>query len=349
MKKWKKVLIYPEMAIIKAIEILDKSNMQIVLVVDQRNFLLGTVTDGDIRRGILRGISLSASVDQVMNCHPTVAKRADSSESRFRIMKSKQLHHIPIVDADGCVTGIETLDDLILTSEMDNLVVLMAGGLGTRLRPLTDHCPKPLLKVGGKPILETIVESFVEQGFHNFCFSVNYMASSIEEYFGNGAKWGAEIRYIREDSVLGTAGALGLLPERTNLPVIVMNSDLLTKVDFRHLLKFHNEQKAKATMCVREYVYQIPYGVVTLDEQRVASIEEKPVQRHLVSAGINILDPEVVDLIQQNVYLDMPTLFRNLIQQGYETTVFPIREYWLDIGRLEDYDRANGEFSTFFK
>jgi dTDP-glucose pyrophosphorylase len=349
MKDWKKILLLPSTSIREALQIIDSSAMQIALVVDETDRLLGTVTDGDIRRGILKGIALEEAVQRIMNAHPTVAKSYERRDIVLAVMKLKRLNHIPVVDDDGCVIKVETLQDLIRVDERDNWVVLMAGGLGTRLRPLTDDCPKPLLKIGGKPVLETILENFMEYGFRRFYVSVNYHAEMVEEYFADGSRWGAEIQYIREDKRMGTAGALSLLPQKPEKPILVMNGDLLTKVNFQQLLDFHLDHQAQATMCVREYKYQIPYGVVKMDRHLLKSIVEKPVERFLVNAGIYVLEPNALDYIPADEYFDMPNLFKEIIGHDGETTVFPIREYWLDIGQMSDFERASGEFGEVFK
>ena len=345
---WRNLLVTPETPILETLQIIDVNARQIALVVDQHERLLGTVTDGDIRRGLLKGRALSDPVSMVMNAYPTVASPYDSRENILALMKIKQLHQIPIVDEDGRIVHVEILDNLLQPVKKNNWVVLMAGGLGTRLRPLTEDCPKPLLKVGNKPLLETILLSFVEQGFHRFYISVKYKAEMIQEYFGNGQSWGVDIRYLHETNSLGTAGALSLLPERPTDSFIVMNGDLLTKVNFEQLLDFHKTYRAQATMCVREYDHQVPYGVVKLDKHRLLGIEEKPVQRFFVNAGIYVLNPEVIEFIPHNQYFDMPSLFDVLVKEKKQTIAFPIREYWLDIGRLADFERANMEFAEVF-
>ena len=349
MNRWKDVLVKPNTSILDAIQILDKSSLQIVLVVNGQDQLLGTITDGDIRRGILKGFTLDTHVQRIMNPEPTVARVNDSGDSILAVMKSKTLHHIPLVDESRILRGLKTIDDLIQPQNRENWVVLMAGGMGRRLRPLTDDCPKPMLNVGNKPLLETILENFIEHGFRKFYFAVNFMADVIKSYFGDGSRWGAEIYYLHEKERLGTAGALSLLAEKPNEPVLVMNSDLLTKVNFNQLLDFHIGQHSKATMCVREYDFQVPYGVVNISSQRIISIDEKPIQRFFVNAGIYVLEPSMLKLIPPNVYFDMPTLFEKIVSQCEETAAFPIREYWLDIGRIADFDRAKGEFSKVFK
>lgn len=322
--------------------------MQIVLVADASSRLLGTVTDGDIRRGILRGLGVDDPIDSVMNRESTVARVGDDQEQMLAVMRLKQLHQLPVLDHDNVIVGLQTLDELVQLPQRENVVVLMAGGLGSRLRPLTDECPKPMLQVGNKPLLETILGNFVEHGFRKFLISVNYMADKLVTHFGNGAAWGVEIEYLNETQRLGTAGALGLIQERPQLPMIVMNGDILTKVNFQQLLDFHTSHKAMATMCVREYDFQVPYGVVRLDHHRILGIDEKPVQRFFVNAGIYVLEPSVLDAIPRNTFFDMPTLFEKVAANAGETAAFPIREYWLDIGQMADYDRANGEFAHIF-
>lgn len=345
---WQKICVSPGSSIRQAIEVMDAGSMQIVLVADAANRLLGTVTDGDIRRGILRGLGVDDPVDSVMNRESTVARVGDDQEQMLAIMRLKHLHQLPVLDQDNSIVGLQTLDELVQLPRRENVVVLMAGGLGSRLRPLTDDCPKPMLQVGNKPLLETILCNFVEHGFRKFLVSVNYMADKVVAHFGNGAKWGVEIEYLHETQRLGTAGALGLIRERSELPMIVMNGDILTKVNFQQLLDFHVSHKAKATMCVREYDFQVPYGVVKLNHHRIVGIDEKPVQRFFVNAGIYVLNPDVLEVIPRNSFFDMPTLFENVAASGNETAAFPIREYWLDIGQMADYDRANGEFARVF-
>lgn len=348
MVNWKKVLLSPSTPIIKAIEIIDAGALQIALVVSEEGCLLGTLTDGDIRRGILKGISLNNPVSQVMNNNPTVVRDNEDTETIISTMKNKNVFQIPVVNERGIIVDLAVLKDLLNPKKRNNVVVIMAGGMGSRLRPLTDDCPKPLLKVGGKPLLETILENFLEFGLYNFYFSVNYKAEMIKQHFGDGSRWGANIEYISEVKRIGTAGALGLLPERPKNTILVMNGDLLTKINFEHLLDFHADTKAAATMCVKKYNFQIPYGVVKTDKHRLIEIEEKPVKTFFISAGIYAIEPGAIDLIPKNAYFDMPGLFEKLIKENRETSVFPIREYWLDIGRKDDFDKANGEFSEVF-
>jgi dTDP-glucose pyrophosphorylase len=334
---------------LEAIRVIDLSSLQIALVVDGDNRLCGTVTDGDIRRGILKNISMESPVLQIMNQNPIYARLNDGLENILALMQLKELRHMPIVDESGCVVGVEILEDLVRMHEKENWVILMAGGEGNRLRPITEDCPKPLIKVGNKPILETILENFIEYGFRRFYISVHYKAEMVREYFRNGSRWGVEIRYLNEDRAMGTAGALSLIPEKPGQPILVMNGDLLTKINFQQLLDFHIENQSQATMCVREYDIQVPFGVVTMERHRLLSVEEKPIQRCFVSAGIYVLEPQILDLVPQDSYYDMPELFTKVIANGLEAAAFPIREYWLDIGRIDELERAKIEYVEVFK
>jgi dTDP-glucose pyrophosphorylase len=346
---WHKTLIGPDTSIQSAIAVLDEAGLQICLVVDGERHLLGTVTDGDIRRGILRGVALADPIQAIMNTRFRFGRPSDSPAHLLDVLNSAVIHQLPIVAPDGRVV------DLVLDTELHrrheprpNWVVLMAGGLGNRLRPLTDDTPKPLLKVGRKPLLETIVDNFVAMDFRRFYISVNYRADQVKDHFGDGSAFGCEIRYLEEKDRLGTAGALSLMPERPEAPFVVMNGDVLTKVNFASLIKFHDEQGAEATMCVREYDFQVPYGVVNLDGDRIASVVEKPVQSFFVNAGIYTISPSALDLVPKGRYFDMPELFSTLIAGQRSTSAFPVREYWIDIGRLDDFERANGEFASIF-
>jgi dTDP-glucose pyrophosphorylase len=348
MSAWARLLLSPDASVRDAIKCIDAGGMQIALVVDAQHKLIGTISDGDVRRGILRGVSLDAPSSGIMNRSPTVVTSGENREVIIATMRARQLHKIPVLDSQGRLVGLESLDELVRPAPRENLVVLMAGGLGARLRPLTEERPKPMLVIGGRPILETILLNFIESGFHRFYISVNYMAEIVEAHFGDGSRWGVEIRYIHEPERMGTAGAVGLLPEKPSAPLVVMNGDLLTKINFASLLDFHLSHAATGTMCVREYDLQVPYGVVKLKEHRLLSVEEKPVHRFFVNAGIYVLSPEAVSMIPPSFY-DMPTLFEKLVAEGRETAVFPIREYWLDIGHLADLEKANGEFDVHFE
>ncbi len=346
---WKQISVRPDQTIRETLEVIDEGAVQIAIVVNEHDQLEGVATDGDIRRGILDDLDLDAPVASIMNEDPITARPQEDRQSLIDTMQARRIHQVPLVDYQGQVVGIEVLDDLLETEARPNPVVLMAGGLGTRLRPLTEDCPKPLLEVGDKPILETILEGFIAHGFHRFYLSVNYKAGMIEDYFGDGSDWGVDISYVHEEKRLGTAGPLSLLPERPEETMIVMNGDLLTKLDFAYLLDFHRKHEVAATMCVREHETQVPYGVIETDDEYMEGIVEKPTERYFVNAGIYVLEPETLEYVPKNEFFDMPDLFERLIEERREATVFPVREYWQDVGRKEDFQRVNGEYEEVFE
>lgn len=348
MNSWQDTLVRESASIRDAMSVLDRGGAQIALVVDWKTRLLGVVTDGDIRRGILRGIGLDDPVFQVMRPDCVTVSVEDGRQKALELMRTHDLKQVPVVDASGCVVGLHVLK-LALPTERDNWVLLMVGGLGQRLRPFTEVMPKPLLPLGGRPLLEIIIDNFVAQGFRRFYLSVNYKAEMVQMVIGDGARFGAQIEYIHEEARLGTAGALGLLPSPPQAPLIVMNGDLLTKVDFGHMLAAHAEQGCAATMAVRDFRIQIPYGVVELDDSRIVRVVEKPVQSFLVNAGIYALNPEVVARVPANQPLDMPDLLAQVMAEDGRVGAFPVREYWADIGTREDFDRACSEYTTEFQ
>lgn len=346
MGKWEKILIPPETTIMQTMNIIDQSSLQFAVVIDENMLLLGTVTDGDIRRGLLKGLPMDTPIQEVMNKFPVYEKVGKNKLYYKEFMSKLKLKQLPIVNQEKQIQHIFFIDDIEEAFKKENTVILMVGGLGTRLRPLTDHVPKPMLKVGDKPILETIIDSFKGFGFTNFVLSVNYKKEMIKDYFQDGSHIGVNISYIEETKRLGTAGALSLLSAKPNHSFFVMNGDLLTKINYEQLLDFHNETNAIATMCVREYEYQIPFGVIETDSYHLLSIEEKPIHKSFVNAGIYVLSPEVLKFLPQNEFYDMPELFKKLIGLNQDVSVFPLREYWLDIGRMDDYEKANADISN---
>ena len=332
----------------EALKIIDSGAIRIALVVDSDNKLLGTLSDGDIRRGLLKNLSLNDTIEDLYSKSPTIASVNDSNERIIQKAISKQVYQIPVVDDEGIVVDIVNLATLLNITKKRNRVILMAGGLGTRLRPLTQDIPKPLLKVGNKPILETIIKNFANYGFVNITISLNYKGEMIKGYFGDGSDFGVNIDYIEENMRLGTAGALSLIENKPNEAFFVMNADLLTDVNFSHLLDFHSFSNSDATMCVREYEYQVPYGVIEVEESNVTSIVEKPIQKFFVNAGIYVLSPKVFDYIPKNEFYDMPTLFNTFIEKEKNVISFPIHEYWLDIGRMSDFEQAQSEYFRVF-
>ena len=314
MQSWKNVSVSLKDNILTVLDTIDKAAIGAALVLDESQHLLGIVTDGDIRRGLLKGITVDMPISHVMNSTPRTARLGESKDSILKILTTHALQQIPLVDDENRLVGLETLSHLNKPSVSDNWVVLMAGGLGTRLRPLTEDCPKPLLKIDSKPVLQIILENFMAHGFYRFIFSLNYRGDMIEDYFGTGEKWGAEIKYVTEDKPLGTAGALSLLEEMPDQPFFVMNGDIMTRVNMSHLLAFHKSQGKQATVCVREHQQTVPYGVVHINENTLLALEEKPVQRFFVNAGIYVLEPSVIAAIPKNEYCDMPNLLTDLIR-----------------------------------
>lgn len=342
------ITVKPTITIREALVLIDKSSKQILLVVDDHGKLIGTIGDGDIRRGLLKGYGLDDRIASIYFTKPTIANVNDSKESIIHLATTKKIHQIPIVDNDGNLVGLEILDELVSKQTKSNPVVLMAGGLGTRLGELTKTTPKPMLHVGNKPILETIIENFAKYGYTNFILSVNYLSHVIEEYFGDGSRLGVSISYVHEQKRLGTAGALSLIREKLSKPFFVMNGDLLTNVNFEHFHNFHLTHNALGTMGVREYDFQVPYGVVNIENGNIVSITEKPIHKFFVSAGIYMLSPKVLSMVPDNDFFDMPSLFDSIIANGDNTVSFPIHEYWLDIGRMHDYEQANSEYHGVF-
>jgi len=340
----------PSSTIKEALQIIDCGAVKFAIVVDADDKLIGTITDGDIRRGILDGRTLDDTIGTIYFSNPTVVTLGHTREEVINLCTSKKIYQVPVVDDKGRVLHIKFLDEILKPETRTNKVVLMVGGLGTRLRPLTETTPKPMLHVGGKPILQTIVEKFVSYGFVNIVMCVGYKSGIIQDFFRDGSRFGAKIEYVLEDKRMGTAGALSLLSgeQKPQEAFFVMNGDLLTNVNFEHLLEFHQSSHAMATMCVREYDFQIPYGVVNVKDSKILSIDEKPTHKFFVNAGIYMLDPKVIELIPQNEFYDMPTLFEKLIGLQKETVSFPLREYWLDIGRIEEYEKANLEYHEVF-
>jgi len=345
MRPWRKTFVNSDATLEQAIEVIDRAALRIALIVGEADKLLGTLTDGDVRRALLKHLPLHTPVTNVMNTQPKTAKQAWTESRILGLMEQYDLLHVPVVDGEGRIVGLSNLHDILNKHHHDNPVFLMAGGFGTRLQPLTNNCPKPMLKVADKPILEQILLNFVEAGFHRFYISTHYMPEVIRDYFGEGEKWGVSIQYVHEEEPLGTGGALGLLPhDEIDKPMFMMNGDLLTSVNLLGFLDFHERQKGVATMCVMEYEHQVPYGVITSEGTRVKSMVEKPIHRFFVNAGIYLLSPSLIKRVPPRKRIDMPTLLEREINNGSEVNMFPIHENWIDVGVPAEYERANNEF-----
>ena len=347
MYKIDEIKINQNASIKEALEVIDKGAIKVAVVLSDDGLLLGMLSDGDIRRALLKGMSLGDSIASIINKHPVVANINDTKERILELANEKKLHQIPII-SNGKLIGIQDIREFLAPKNKPNKVILMVGGLGTRLRPLTNDVPKPMLDVGNKPILHTIVENFAKYGYTDIIMCVNYKSEIIKEYFGNGDKFGVKIEYVLESKRMGTAGALSLLQKRPKDDFFVMNGDLLTNVNFEYLHEYHKDSNALASICIRKYEMQVPYGVVNVRANKVTSIEEKPTQSFFVSAGIYMFSPIVLDFIPKGVFYDMPTLFSELLKHDFPIHPFPIREYWLDIGRMDEYRRANDEYEGVF-
>lgn len=345
-KNWEKSLVAPTTTLRDALFVINSQALRIVLVTGADRALLGVLTDGDIRRALLSNASLDDSVIHFMNNKPVIASPTQTRAELLEQMKHSSILSIPIVDDAGKLIGLESWEKASSHRRHDNPIFIMAGGFGSRLKPLTDNCPKPMLNVGGKPMLEILLERFIKAGFHNFYFSTHYLPEIIRNHFGNGSKWNVSISYVHEDSPLGTGGALGLLPDDIiNKPLILINGDILTTLDFERLLNFHDANHSIATMCVRQYEYQIPYGVIHSDGNKILEMQEKPIHRYFVNAGIYVLNPELYKSVSKNIKIDMPTLLESQIEQSHDVLMFPIHEYWLDIGRMDDFNRAQQDIN----
>lgn len=341
MYDWKKVRLSVTADMQTAIELLDREAVRIALVVDDLGHLLGTITDGDIRRALLKRQGMETSVMDIMNDSPVTVGTDASRGEVFLEMKRRKLLHMPVVDASSRIVDMKMLQEQMFEPKHANPVLLMAGGFGKRLRPLTDKIPKPLLPMGDKPILEVILEKCIDAGFCNFIVSTHYKAEMVRDHFSDGSHWGVNIQYAHESEPLGTAGAIGLLPDDLpELPILVINGDLITSVDLDSLLRFHNEQGALATVCVKEYDHQVPFGVVEANGTRIASITEKPVFKYFVSAGMYVLEPQAIAAIRGRGYIDMPDFLDECIGSSEGVSMFPIHEQWRDIGRINEYQEA---------
>lgn len=344
----KKMTVQADACLRRVMEVIDSGARQIALVTDDDGILIATVTDGDLRRGLLKGLGLDAPVSEVMHRTPTTLLMGASAASAQRLMRERGLAHIPVVDPEGRLVALALRDGLTRVEPRSTRVVLMAGGLGMRLRPLTETMPKPMIPVGEKPLLERIVTRFQDQGFSRFTLSLNYLGHVIRDHFGDGSALGMQIDYVEETKRMGTGGALSLLPHRPDEPFVVMNGDILTTTSFGAMIDFHNETGAAVTICAREFNMQVPYGVLNTDGTTLVSMEEKPMHKHLVNAGIYALSPLVFEHIVDGEALDMPDLIDRVKDAGHKVSVFPVREYWMDIGRIEDLDRARAEYETVF-
>lgn len=337
---WRSAILTPGSTIEQAINNLNKTGLQIVVVIDENDILLGTITDGDIRRGLLRGIGLNATVENIMQKNSIVVKEEASREEVMNLMHENRLHQLPVINCNNKIINVYFWDEVILPPIRENIIVIMAGGMGIRLRPYTEQCPKPMLHVSGKPILEHIILRAKSEGFINFIISIQYLGEVIENYFKQGNELGVNIDYIRETQPLGTAGSLGLFKKQPEIPFIVTNGDLLSDIKYSNLLDFHIHHAADATMAVRNHEWQNPFGVVITEGIKINNFDEKPIIRSQINAGIYVLNPEVLNYISKGNYCDMPMVFKKMQHLNKNIVAYSMNESWLDVGRPDDLQQA---------
>jgi len=340
-----RLFVSPSASLLDAMKVIDNNSSQFALVVDENSVLLGTLTDGDIRRALLRGQTLGSLCQHAMNDKFRFFTCNDGYASMQAKMKLEEVRQMPVLNEEGKVLDLVFLDEFD-KSKLPNSVVVMAGGLGKRLRPFTENCPKPMLPIGGKPMLEILLEQCIDCGFSNFYFSVNYLKNQVIDYFQSGDRWGVNIDYLEESRPLGTAGSLRLLSDKVDQPFLVLNGDVLTRLDYSKLLSFHDEHGASATMCVRDYQVNIPFGVVKTDGFELSCFDEKPSYNYLVNAGVYVVNPGMLSFVQENEVMDMPSLLGRLQKAGQKVSVCPVHEYWIDVGRPEALQQAYLEWSS---
>ena len=339
--KWKQVAIQSDLGLYAAMRVLDELASQILLVVGENNVLLGTITDGDLRRAIMKGLDENTHVSALMNANPFVVKVNDDRQHIISKMRLNKIHQMPVVNDNYELQGLHFWDEISASPKYDNLVVLMAGGFGKRMLPHTEGCPKPMLEVLGKPMLQHTLERARDYGFTNFLITLHYLPNVIRNYFGDGSSFGVNIKYLEEREPLGTAGALSLIEELPTSPLIVLNGDVLCDIDLPKMISFHKKNVATATMAVRDHIYQNPFGVVELKGQEITGFNEKPVWRSYINAGIYILNPSVFELLKPNECFDMPDFFDKLRQLNYHTIAYHMQAEWMDVGNPTDLDNAN--------
>lgn len=340
---WHQAILPTNATIGEAIRNLDQVAIKIVLVANEIGVLEGTISDGDIRRGLLKGFDLNSSITNIIHRNALVVPPELGRELVMQLMVANKIQQIPVVDEQHHIVGLHLWDEITTPPTRPNLMVIMAGGMGTRLLPHTENCPKPLLSVAGKPMLEHIIERAKLEGFNHFVLAIHYLGHMIEAYFGNGERLGVQIDYLREESPLGTAGALGLLSPSLDAPFVVTNGDVITDIRYGELLDFHTRHAAAATMAVRVHEWQHPFGVVQTQGVEIVGFEEKPIARSHINAGVYALDPVALTVLTADSYCDMPTLFERLQAKEKRTVAYPMHEPWLDVGRPDDLKQANTE------
>jgi len=338
---WRKATLPLDSTLRDVIRNMNLSSLRIVLVVNAREELEGTISDGDIRQGLLQDLNLDSSIGTLIHRNAVVVPPNVSRDLVLKLMLVNKIQQIPVVDEQQRIIGLHVWDEITTPPSRSNRMVIMAGGKGTRLRPFTENCPKPLVTVAGKPMLEHIIERAKDEGFTDFVLAIHYLGHMIEEYFGDGSRFGVRTEYLREDSPLGTAGALSLLQPRPDEPFVVTNGDVVTDIRYGDMLDFHIRHDASATMAVRTHEWQHPYGVVQTSGVEITGFEEKPIARSHINAGVYVLSPSVLDELEPHMPCDMPTLFERLQSRSLRTVAYPMHEPWFDVGRPDDLEKAH--------
>ena len=341
MHDWKKTLLLQGSTIGDAIHNLDNSSMQVSIVVSDDNILIGTITDGDIRRGLINGLSLNSTINSIVQQDAFVAPVDITREAVLHVMRANKIQQIPVVDTNRRVVGLHLLNDKDQQVSSNHSMVIMAGGFGTRLQPQTKSCPKPLLKVSGKPMMEHIINQAISEGFREFIITTHYLAHMIKDYFGDGKSWGVKISYLQEEIPLGTAGGIARVKDKIIKPFVVTNGDILTNIRYADILRFHYQHQADATMAVRQYEWQHPFGVVEMAGIDIVGFNEKPISYNHINAGVYCISPDVIDELDKDVYCDMPDLFMRLKDSGKRVIAYPVHEPWLDVGDQETFKKAD--------
>lgn len=342
-KNLEDILIHSDCTIKEVLEKLNTGARGIVLVVDEKQRLIGTITDGDIRRAILKGASIDDEINGIVHTNPVYVIEDTDREEIKDIFIRRAVKQIPVIDKEGVVVDLISINDILLPEGKDHPVIIMAGGLGTRLKDLTKEVPKPMLKVGQDPILHHIINNFKEYGYNKIIITVNYKANIIENYFQDGYAYGVKIFYIREKERLGTAGGIKLAEDYIDKPFFVINGDIFTSLNVDSMMKYHLKNKFDLTIAVKQYSYEIPYGVIETDGSKVININEKPEEEYLISGGIYCLNPDVIELIPDGQYYEITDLINSCINKGLKVGYYEIKEYWMDIGKLEDYYKVNDD------
>ncbi len=343
-KHWRQAILPLNATVGQAINSLEQASVKIVMVTNATGVLEGTISDGDIRRALIKGLDLNSPITNILHRNALVVPPDLGRELVMQLMVANKVQQIPVVDDKHHVVGLHLWNEISSPLARPNLMLIMAGGFGTRLRPHTESCPKPMLPVAGKPILEHIIEHAKTEGFSRFVISLQYLGHMIEDHFGRGGDLGVQIDYLKETTSLGTAGALGLLSPRPELPFVVTNGDVLSDIKYGELLEFHMRQSAMATMAVRLHEWQHPFGVVQTCGLDIVGFEEKPISRTYINAGVYALSPDALHVMTPNSSYDMPSLFEQLQSEGKRTVAYPMHEPWLDVGRPDDLQRARDTY-----